>query len=97
MHFDSVKLFINFLCKSLFYDSGCQPLNCNSLLLNYALYCCTGLTESVMHNGCVMFCPCPTPIFKMFMISEMIMSTQCTAVKNILLAIGISEIQCRTE
>ena len=69
------------------YDSGLQPLNCACLLLYYAMCLCTVHAESVMHHACIMFSPCPPPIFKMFMLSE-----NEKIVTDILIAIDISEI-----
>ena len=60
-----------FFCQPLFYDSGGQPLKFSCLLLYYAVYWCTVHAESVMQHAWLMLCPSPTPIVKMFILSEM--------------------------
>ena len=62
----AVKLLNNFCCQTLSFYSGCQPLHHCSLV-----YWCTVHAKPVMNQTCVMFCPCPTPIFKMY-VSEIL-------------------------
>ena len=45
----------------------CQPLYCTCWLV----YWCTVHAKSFMNHACVMFCPCPPPIFKMY-VSEIL-------------------------
>ena len=75
-----------FAVKLLSY-SGCQPVHCTSELLYYAVklcliflvvnlfivlfHLCTVHAKSVMNYACVMFCPCPSPIFKIY-VSEIL-------------------------
>ena len=54
-------------CQILCYYSGCQPLHCTCSLV----YWYTVHAKSVMNHAYVMFCPCPTPIFKMY-VSEIL-------------------------
>ena len=88
----AVKLLIN-----LSYFSGCQPLYCTCWLV----YWCTVHAKSFMNHAYVMFCPCPPPIFKMyvseilyervFILNYVIWNENEWRVTDILLAIDVSE------
>ena len=65
--YNAIKLFINLCSQALSYYSGCQPLHCTCSLV----YWCTIHAKSVMNHACLMFCPCPSPIFKIY-VSEIL-------------------------